>query len=262
MDISIVIVEYWCADEVENCVNSIQKYLQNLDWECFVVSNSLYNEEELKSIKQRLPNVTIIRSERNSGYAGGVNQVLPVANAPYIFILNPDSLLTDNNVSGLLKIMEQDDSVAIVGPRVVDDKKIVQPSCRRFPRPWTFLMVRGPLRRFWGASKERQRYLMEDFDHRSAREADWVSGGAMLVRKSAIDDVGPMDERFFLYMEDVDWCRRFWRKGYKVYYFPECIIIHSGQHASIGSLRNFISKNARMHLGSMIKYFLKWLFSF
>ena len=159
--------------------------------------------------------------------------------------------------------MEKEPEWAITGPKVVDENNNVQPSCRRFPRPWTFLLVRSVLSKLPGATKERVRYLMEDFDKKNTREVDWVSGGATLVKSTTIEKIGGMDERYFLYMEDVDWCRNCWLSGFKVKYDPISTIIHAGQHQSIhgGIISRLLSKHVRMHLVSMSKYFLKHKFN-
>ncbi len=260
IELSVVIVEYHCTEQIQECLHTFGPYLAHLNWECTVVSNSEYGPAELADMRMRLPGAQVIANDRNRGYAGGVNRALPLCRAPFIFIINPDCRLIDDRVPDLVAFMKVNPEVAAIGPKIVDERGIVQPSCRRLPRPWTFLLVRSALRRMPGAARERRRYLMEDFDHSTIRDADWVSGGALLVRKAAIDIVGMMDERYFLYMEDVDWCRRFSAAGWRVVYVPTCTMIHAGQHASIqGGLTSLSSKHTRMHLASMSKYFLKYL---
>ncbi len=151
-----------------------------------MVSNSEYNLTELDSIRAKLSDARLIVNDRNRGYAGGVNRALIECRAPFIFILNPDCRLADKQTIELIKFMEQNQDIAVVGPKVVDERGVVQPSCRRFPRPWTFLMVRGYLRRFPFSGDERRRYLMEDFDHNTSRDTDWISGGAILVGKAPL----------------------------------------------------------------------------
>src|SRR3989344_5169810 len=256
--LSIVIVEYRCAEEIEGCLRSLKQHLGDLSWECIVVSNSEYSDVDLAQVRKRLAGARVIANDCNRGYAGGVNRALPECNAPFVFIMNPDCRLTDERIPELIAFMTQNPDIAVVGPKVTDEQGEVQPSCRRFPYPWTFLLVRSALRHLPGATKERRRYLMEDFDHYVERDADWVSGGAMMVRKSAIEDVGPMDERFFLYMEAVDWCRRFWEAGWRVRYVPACTVQHAGRHASLHvGVRRFTTPHSRLHLVSLAKYFLK-----
>ena len=256
--LSVIMVEYHGIDDVVSAMASIQNHLGGLEWQAIVVSNSEYPSEKAHELVAAVPQARVIISEQNSGYAGGVNRALHEIDTPYAFLLNPDGRFTDGGLSKLLEVMEQQPDVAIVGPRVVDEKGVVQPSCRRFPRIYTFLLVRSFLRRFPGALTERRRYLMEDFDHQTSRTVEWVSGGAMLIRMNAVKQVGGMDERYFLYMEDVDWCRSFGMSGWVVRYEPFATVMHAGQHASIQS--GMLTRNTRWHLQSMAKYFIKYLF--
>jgi len=259
MELSIVIIEYHCADQVSDCVKSIVEHLHNVKKEILVISNSEYSKQQLTALESDLSEANIIDAHGNLGYAGGVNTGLKHASGEFVYVLNPDCLLTDSNVTMIMDEMRKDKDWAIAGPKVVDENNVVQPSCRSFPKPWTFLLVRSALSVLPGAASERRRYLMEDFDRNSIREVDWVSGGATLVKSSSISEIGGMDERYFLYMEDVDWSHNCWNKGYKVKYIPVSTVIHAGQHQSIhGSiLSKILSKHVRMHLVSMFKYFLK-----
>lgn len=259
--LTVAIIEYHCADQIDDCLQSLNKHMTGNDWECLIVSNSQYSEPELHALRDRFKTVKILDAKENLGYAGGVNYALEHSEAPYLFIMNPDCRLTDDNFQSLCALFEKYEDVAVIGPRVIDVEGEVQPSCRRVPRPWTFLLVRSIFRHLPGAARERRRYLMEDFDRNSQREADWVSGGAMLVRRKAVDEVGGMDERYFLYMEDADWCRRMWDSGWRVIYTPLSTVCHSGQHASLrGGLRALLSPHTRYHLTSLLKYFMKFGF--
>ncbi len=262
MRLSIIIIEYHCMHQVQDCIKSIDTYMSDIDKECIVVSNSEYSAKQISEYQNKYSSAKIIDTKNNLGYAGGVNTGIKYATGEYLYVLNPDCIITDENIRNIMDDMDADPKWAIAGPKVVDENKHLQPSCRRFPRPWTFLMVRSFLSILPGASQERKRYLMEDFDHGSVQEVDWVSGGATLVKASTIKEIGGMDERYFLYMEDVDWCRSCWLNGYKVKYNPVSTVIHAGQHQSIsGSIINKLqSKHVRMHLNSMFKYFLKYSF--
>ncbi len=244
---------------VTECVESVNKFLSDVGKECIVVSNSQYTAPELDSYRKQLTDATIVDTQNNLGYASGVNAGIEHATGDYIYVLNPDCLLTDSNVTRIMDEMDKDDKWAITGPKVIDQTGAVQPSCRRFPKPWTFLLVRTFLSALPGAAKEKARYMMEDFDRESTREVDWVSGGAMIVKSSAIKQIGGMDERYFLYMEDVDWCRSCWDQGYKVAYDPQSVVTHAGMHRSInGSVIDKItSRHTLLHVSSMVKYFIK-----
>jgi GT2 family glycosyltransferase len=243
---------------VSECVESINKFLAQTDYECLVISNSQYLQRELDSHQSKLVGAKIIDSKNNLGYASGVNIGISHASGEYIYVLNPDCLLTDHNILQIMNEMDKDDKWAITGPMVIDQSGIIQASCRRFPKPWTFLLVRSFLSVLPGADRERKRYLMEDFDRQSRKEVDWVSGGAIVAKSSAIKQFGGMDERYFLYMEDVDWCRSCWNYGFRVVYDPQSVVIHAGQHQSVNfTARAIFNKHHYYHLNSLLKYILK-----
>lgn len=247
--------------DVKQCIMSIEKYARNVNHECIVISNSCYQEHEKYQYKTELSNCIVIFSNNNKGYAGGVNEGICAASGDFIYILNPDSKLTDSNFTEIIHDMEQSNSWAITGPKVIDDVGMTQPSCRRFPKLWTFLLVRTFLRKFKYAKKEQARYLMQDFDRKSGEVVEWVSGGAMIVKVEDINKCTKMDERYFLYMEDVDWCRSFYYCNKQVHYDPRHTVMHAGKHVSIkAGSRLLFCKPVYWHLTSMIKYFIKWQF--
>ena len=260
VNLSVIIVEYFSQSEVLECMQSIRKFIGDLNYEIFVVSNSEYEPDRLGDFKERLKGVQVIINPKNKGYAGGVNAALPHTKAPYALILNPDARLTEDGMASTIEYMNGHPEVGLLGPKVIDYSGAAQDVCRHFPRPYTFFLVRSAIGRWLpGSAKERRRYLMEDFAHDEIKDVDWIIGGAMLVRKKAVDDVGPMDERYFLYMEDVDWCRRLWEKGWRVQYFPMTRIIHEIKHESLKSgLIPMVSRHTSFHVRSLLKYFAKY----
>lgn len=257
--VSIIIIEYHCMDQVQTCLASVEKYLSDIAHECVVLSNSCYGSAELQSYQCAIGSARLVAALRNLGYAGGVNAALTEVHGEYVYILNPDCILTDSNALEIIQCMDADRELAIVGPKVVDEHGNVQPSCRRFPKPWTFLLVRSFMSRLAGAALEQKRYLMKDYSRIVPRCVDWVSGGAVIAKVSAIARMGGMDERFFLYMEDVDWCRTAWENGFKVIYHPGSTVVHAGQHRSINvGLMALTNRHLRWHLASMYSYFMKY----
>jgi len=258
MRLSIIVIEYHCMDHVESCLRSVRGQLSGIEYECIVLSNSQYSEAELDGFRGMLDGARLIDAGANLGYASGVNAALREVRGSYVYILNPDCLLTDANVVRIMEEMDNDQDWAITGPKVMDENGRLQPSCRRFPKPWTFLLVRSVFSRLPGAGYERDRYLMADYDHESARCVDWVSGGATILKAAALGRLGGMDERYFLYMEDVDWCRMAWERGLKVVYCPCSSVVHAGKHQSIkGGLDLLKSAHFRWHMNSLLKYFIK-----
>lgn len=259
MKLSIIIIEYHCMEDVFSCLRSIEAWLGPYEHECVVLSNSGYTEDVLEKYRAGFGAARLVPAGGNLGYAGGVNAALREVNGDYVYILNPDCLLTDAGAIDIMEKMAENPSWGIAGPKVVDEKGVIQPSCRRFPRPWTFFMTRTSLSKSGFGRRETARYFMQDFAHDDERDVDWVSGGALIARRDAVEKLGGMDQRYFLYMEDVDLCRAFNKHGFIVKYCPISTVIHSGQHASVkGGLKVLLSRNFRWHITSLAKYFVKW----
>lgn len=253
--LSVVIIEYHSMPLVHECLRSVQEHLRDLELECVVLSNSCYDSATLATHRELLTPARIVAPDRNLGYAGGVNAALAAVSGEYIYLLNPDVLLTDSGAAQIVQDMERDPDWALAGPKVINERGEVQPSCRSFPKLWTFLAVRSYLSSFRAATFEAARYLMSHFARNSTICVDWISGGAIIAKTSAIRKFGGMDDRYFLYMEDVDWCRAAWESGLKVMYCPTSTVVHAGRHQSIRTIR---SRHFWWHMRSLAKYFLKY----
>ena len=259
LKLDVVIIEYHCFDDVKEAITSVNEHLKSIDFKITVISNSEYDAVIQDKLKLEFSEVNIIFNDKNTGYAGGVNRALECINSNYMFILNPDGRILNDGMTVLLADMAADSSIAIMGPRVVDEHGEIQPSCRNFPKPYTFIFLRTFLNKFTFTKNEQYRYLIEDFDRKNPKEVDWVSGGAMLVNVDIVKKIGGMDERYFLYMEDVDWCRTLNLSGYRIKFHPALEVLHAGQHSSINNgLSSILVKTTRWHLTSLFKFFMKW----
>jgi len=174
------------------------------------------------------PEVVLFKSARNVGFARAINNGLRQGRAPYILLVNPDSLVGDGLFEAALKYMEENPGVGILGPRILNADGSIQTSARSFPNAFTGLFGRSSVlsRLFPHNPLSRRNMLTMASDGITPMQVDWVSGACMVVRRQAFENVGPMDERFFMYWEDADWCRRMWGKGWKVVYFPVSEVIH------------------------------------
>jgi GT2 family glycosyltransferase len=157
-------------------------------------------------------------------------------------------------VQKLVDFMERTPDAGIVGPRLLFHDGTVQLSCRRFYTFRVLLLRRTPLGKLFPKARAVREHLMQDFDHATTRRVDWLIGAAMLVRREAVDSVGMMDERFFLYFEDVDWCYRMAQKGLHVYYLADAVVEHGYQRESAQAVlnRSFVA-----HLVSLFRYYEK-----
>lgn len=256
--LSVVVVEYFCMDRVGALISSLHTCLDGrVAWECVVASNSQYSRRDLRRLQARAKGAHVVNTFRNRGFAGGVNWALSWCRAPYVFLLNPDARLVDSRIPELIDILDANPKMGAIGPRITDSGGIRYPSCRRFPRPWTFLLVRSLLGRVPGAWRERHRYFMEDVPGDREIDVNWLSGSALILRKEALEDLGGMDEQFFLYMEEVDLCKRLGQAGWSVRYAPRCTVVHDAGSASVAAGLKVWNLYTRHHLSSLTKYFMK-----
>ena len=189
-----------------------------------------------------------------------MNLGIKQAKGKYILLLNPDVAIFEKGIEKMITFLDSNPEVGLIGPRLINPDGSVQLSCRCFPSPKIILYRRSPLGKLPNAKKQLRKFMMSDQNHQRNQEVDWMIGACFMASQKAIKKVGLMDERFFLYFEDVDWCRRFWQNGYKVIYFADSEMVHYHQRLSAlnPGLKGVFSYVTRIHIQSGIKYFLKY----
>lgn len=256
-DLTLIVVEYFSRPHLDILAESIRSFEPDLP--VLISSNSGYDTKVQQQYEREFPTFKWLHHGINLGYASAVNKALTKVETSYAAILNPDVELIESIAEKTKLIFEADLQIAIFGPRVLDNDGKETYSFRRFyPPQYIFTRYLGFL-----PTKLKQRminrYLMVNVSRNKFTYADWISGGAMFVRMNAVGKVNKMDDRYFLYMEDVDWCRLFWNNGWRVAYHPEITLIHRAQHQTTrGGLINLFSKPTRHHLLSYAKYVMKW----
>lgn len=227
--------------------------------EIIVVDNAS-GDDSAHLLQSDFPEIAFLETEKNLGLAGGVNVGLRAAKGTYYLILNPDIISPAGSLTALIAFMESHPEVGVAGGKLLSPNGEVQDSCFRFYRPMTIIYRRTPLGKTRAGRAELDRFVMRDFDRKAAREVDWIQGSCMMARSRAVQEVGLWDERFFLYFEDVDWCRRFWEAGWRVMFAPEAQFSHFHQRTSErGSLFGIFANWAtREHITSALKYFWKY----
>ncbi len=251
--VSVVIVHYRSPQLLERCLAKIDEAGVDLPHEVLVVDNAPVDEAAARICAEH--RAIYIRNERNVGYGRAVNQGLAAARGRYFLILNPDVEIWPGSVETLARYLDEHPAVGICGPKLYSPDGSLQYSARTFYTLWTILLRRTPLGRLFPRAQALREHLMMDWDHQDERDVDWMLGGALLARRDAVDDVGGMDERFFLYFEDVDWCSRMHRRGWRVVYVPGAEMVHAHQRASA---RGFLSRGQRMHIESALRFYEKW----
>ncbi len=257
--LSIIITHHLTPEMLKLCLDSIRSAIKEIDAEIFVL-DSESEEETQEMVTSKYPEVQFVPLEKNVGYAKLVNAGLKKASGDYLFIMNADIILEPGSLKAMLAHMDSDQKIGILGPQLLNFNGKPQDSCFAFYRPMTIFYRRTFLGKLSFGKKDLARFVMSDYDHQTIKEVDWLQGAALLVRRKAFDEVGTFDERFFMYFEDVDWCRRFWQKGWKVVYFPEVKMHHyHGRFSRKGAiLGEIFNKYAWIHLASAGKYFYKW----
>lgn len=257
----IAIINYKTPDLLKQCIDSILKNNPTLERKILVIDN-FSEDSSLAIMRKTFPRIKVLASQYNSGFGRAINW--GINNAPsdarYLLFLNPDIIIRENALSKMIEFMDNHPDIALIGPKLLNPDLTVQSSCRRFMTPKLIFYRRTFLGRFGFARKALRNFLMEDIDHSKIQDVNWIFGACMLVRAAAIRDVGQMDERYFLYFEDMDWCRRFWEKGWRVTYYPEAEMVHYHRRDSAkeSGFSILFNKAARIHIVSAIKYFIKF----
>jgi N-acetylglucosaminyl-diphospho-decaprenol L-rhamnosyltransferase len=244
--IAAVIVNYNAGDELRMALQSVARAAGRSPWEGVVIDNASTDGSEAIA-RDFEPHVRLIRNAENVGFARGVNQGIAATRAPGVLIMNPDCRLDAGAIEVLLAELNAHQSCAIVGPRILDPDGSVQGSARGDPDMLTGVFGRtGVLRRLlpWLPVARRNVVAAIDADTQARSVVvDWVSGACMLARREALEAVSGFDERYFMYWEDADLCRRLRAHGFHVRYVPAAIAVHSvGQSsrtAQAASLRAF-----------------------
>jgi GT2 family glycosyltransferase/lipopolysaccharide/colanic/teichoic acid biosynthesis glycosyltransferase len=236
------------------CLESLAADVASGLAEVIVVDNAS-SDDSVGVVRRGFPWATVIAGAENLGYSKGVNAGIRRARGRYLLVLNPDTVVHRGAIQKLCDFVERTPDAGIVGPKLVFRDGSFQLSCRRFYTFTVLLLRRTPLGRLFRSARAVRDHLMLDFDHAATREVDWVIGAAMFVRREAVDSVGLMDERFFLYFEDVDWCYRMKQMGLRVYYLPDAVIEHGYRRESAQTVMN---RSFMAHLVSLFRYYEKW----
>ncbi|MCD4693929.1 glycosyltransferase family 2 protein [bacterium] len=265
-DLNIVIVNWKAKRDIESCLISLFRDLENsnLNFIVQVVDNSENRDGIKELISKKFPEVKYLDSGGNIGFGRAQNLGLISEEARFYLPLNPDIYFKKEGgaIKKLIDVLEQRSEVGMLAPRLLNSDGSVQYSCCRFPG----LLDQIGRRMNWDEKNKKFKekinyYLIKNFNHNKKVSVDWIMGSFMLVKNEVVREVGFFDDRFFMYFEDCDWCRRVWKGGWQVFYCPEVEIIHKHKRDSATEkpfLAIFKNSIARAHLKSWFKYFKKW----
>ncbi|MDI6739923.1 MAG: glycosyltransferase, partial [Candidatus Edwardsbacteria bacterium] len=254
VDLCITIVNFNSHILLDRCLSSIFRHPPQCRFKVVVVDNGS-GDSSLELARDRYPQVDWVANRNNLGYARAVSQAFRLVRAGNFLLLNPDVELLEDSADQLVGFMRDHPEAGIAGAKLFYPTGGLQPSARRFYTLGSLLWRRTALGKLFPNARINREHLMADWDHNSVRLVDWLLGTSMMVRRAAVNDVGLMDERFFLYFEDVDWCYRFRRAGWSVCYVPQARMIH--QHLRESAHRG-LSRSKLEHLKSLIRFVAKY----
>ncbi len=262
VDLGVLIVSYNTRGLLRNCLSSIYQKTTGIRFEVMVVDNGS-SDNSVRMIRKEFPQVKLIENRENLGFARANNQVIKRSRARYFLLFNPDTGLKASSPDKMIAFMDNHPEVGVLGCKILNADGTIQPSNSSFPNLFTEFLrafqvkklipgagLREEIGQKWSAmlGSTLREYLRVYWDSERIREVDWVSGACLLVRRSAIEDVGLLDESFFMYYEDADWCYRMREKGWKTYYFPFFEVVHYvGKSDSRFSPRTFVERQRSMY---------------
>lgn len=257
--LSIAINNYKNPELLKLCINSIKKNVKDIEYE-IIVADSETEEDTYLMMREEFPDVKFFPFKENVGFGEMVRKGIEESNGDYFLLLNGDILVTPNSVESMLNFLKDNKSVGLIGPKILNFNETLQISCFRFYNLMTIPYRRTFLGNLPFGKKDLDRFVMKDYDHEDPKDVDWLMGSSLMMSREAFDKVGHLDSMFFMYLEDTDWCWRFWENGYRVVYYPEAEMLHyhgkgSGKGGVIHSL--LMNKYTWIHISSAIKFFWK-----
>ncbi len=228
LDLSISIVSLNACDLLRDCLTSLYATAASISFEVIVVDNHSC-DGTLAMLKEEFPQVRLIELERNEGYTHPMNLGLKTGQGRFLMQLNPDTLVQPGMLENLLQFMDSHPQIGIATPKVLNRDGTLQKQCRRSAaRPWDVITYFSGLSRLFPGSKLFGRYLMTYLPENEPAAVEAVSGSCMLVRRAVVEEIGYLDEAFYAYQEDADFCFRARQAGWQIYYVPSAQVIHYG----------------------------------
>jgi len=250
--LSVIIVSWNVKEKLRENLTAIFKSAVDFNFEVFVVDNNSA-DKTVEMIQREFSPAKLIANRENFGFARANNQAIKQATGEYILLLNPDMRVFPDTLSNMVKWMEDKKTALVAGCHLVDEKEESILHVRRFPRLTDQLVIVLKLPHLFPGILNK--YLRTDFDYAKEAVVDSIRGGFFMIRRGTIEKVGLLDERFFVWFEEVDYCRRVYAAGGEVWYTPaaKCVDYVGASFQQVG-----VSKKQRYFRDSMLKYFKKW----
>ena len=231
--LSVCIVNWNTCNLLKDCLYSIYDDIQAVEWEVLVVDNAS-SDGSVEMVESCFPQVRLVVSRENLGFAGGNNLAIEQARGRYLLLLNSDTRVEQGALGGLVAFMEDHPEAGAVGPRLVDEKGSLQLSCGLTPGLVSEFVNKLLLHKIFPFFK------LGGWDHAEIRDVGWVTGACLLVRKAVVEQAGPLDPGIFMFYEDLEWCMRMRRDGWRIFYYPFSQVLHLGGQSTQKNLKEML----------------------
>ena len=225
MKLSVIVVSWQVRDALESCLNSIKIFLKDINLEVFVIDN--FSQDGTKEMMiNNFNEYFFVENDSNQGFAKASNQGIKKSTGDYILLLNPDSQFLDNSILKAIKYFESHHEIGILGCKIFDVNGGVQPSVRKFPDLLSHLILLLKIHHLFPNLNPYKNYIYHDFNYSNSQLVDQVMGAFFLVKRQVFKEVGLLNENFFVWYEEVDFCKRAKEAGWGTVYFPDTAINH------------------------------------
>lgn len=255
LPVTIVIVSYNCRDVLWECLYKLTAKSGNPP---ILVVDNASSDGSAGMVAKEFPAVRLIKNTSNRGFAAACNQGIRACPATFILLLNPDTLLKYADLQKLYELIRARPDVGVCGPRILNPDGSLQPSCRAFPMLGAMIGDELGLSRLFPRSQWLSRYRMHGWAHDETREVDQLMGSCLLVRRTALEQVGLLDEQFFLYFEEVDLCWRIRQVGWRVVFVADATVTHVGGASSKTNRREALGHRYRSLFAFYRKHYPRW----
>lgn len=226
VDVSVVVVTYNSRADIATCIDAIYEHTRGVSYEIVVIDNAS-RDGSTQLVRERYPAVRVVARTTNVGLSAAINEGVAASTGRYIVVMNPDARLRDDVLSALTNGLRDEAGIGVIAPKILNDDGSLQLSCRAFPSHATAIFSRYSLAtRLFPNNRYSSGYLMSDFEHDVTRDVDWVSGATMMFPRAVFDRLGGWDVGFFMFNEDVDFCRRVRDAELRVVYEPSVAVYH------------------------------------
>lgn len=248
-EVSVIVASHNAREFIERCVGALSETHHDV-----IVVDSASSDGTAEFVRERFPDVRVVQLTENRGYGAALNEGMALSGARYFLLMNGDAWPKPGAIEELLDFAESQPRAGVIGPRLLNSNGTLQPSVRGFPTLWRLATEYLFLRWFAPRSRALNAFYSAGFDHRSVRDAEFLVGAVLLVRRDVVDEIGAFDTRFFMFNEEVDFCYRACEAGWRVVFYPGAQFVHVGGASTRLEWSRMYREQLRSHLRFLAKH--------